>query len=633
MTAFRLSPLKASVFAALASVFAVASPVQAQGRFQQILMVVENEGTVREKVVEFRINPEVKDRLATMRSFVSERRLRQMSDAQTLSNTEAMHKAAAAEGWGMFSLGFGAGGAVGTIAEQVLEMGGLENVNGAMTNLGLFMTVWQVNIDLCSGDNTSAGINAYKGILGYAIGKWGSSALQVGNVAAFVIDVALQEFGKSAWLARTDAWRQVYTKYYREREASAEAGEYGVQPLWSESKEKKLARVRAQSEGGRTINEWKFLLDYYRQKAHSKAGFEGMVLREVEDYVTKFWYSDAFQVESRDIDSSVLGMARGASLTDEIRKKLEDEHRAKLMAVFVKKVFPEIARRQWYRSLEGIVADLNKDTRAALNDVIRIDVGVYDLIAPARMVIKKPAGGEWAGSLQPSQPRTLEITKLAMLKAGWPTEITLELPEGNQTRPMLPVNDYVAISFGDPATPLVIVYDRVESASACTILTTPLQGEPTQRRETRAAQTGDLDIATVVVGDLSNYSLSLVLGEFNGDDWLAASPGAMGPGGTSKFFSVPRYEEIYRIANCEGGFLTGDALARAQCQIERRSDTKDPSGTRTQTFCTAQATIKVKGAYMTMGDATPYLPLDGEEGARLRSILRQSMAKVQGASQ
>jgi hypothetical protein len=34
--------------------------------------------------------------------------------------------------------------------------------------------------------------------LGYAIDKWGSSALQVGNVAAFVIDVALQEFGKGA---------------------------------------------------------------------------------------------------------------------------------------------------------------------------------------------------------------------------------------------------------------------------------------------------------------------------------------------------------------------------------------------------------------------------------------------------
>jgi predicted MFS family arabinose efflux permease len=93
-----------------------------------------------------------------MRSFVSERGLRQMTDAQTVSNADAMHKAAAAEGWGMFNLGFGAGGAVGTIAEHVLEMGGLKNVNGAMTNLGLFMTVWQVNIDLCSGDNRSVGL-------------------------------------------------------------------------------------------------------------------------------------------------------------------------------------------------------------------------------------------------------------------------------------------------------------------------------------------------------------------------------------------------------------------------------------------------------------------------------------------
>ena len=421
--------------------------------------------------------------------------------------------------------------------------------------------------------------------------------MQIGNVAAFVIDVALQEFGKGAWLARTDAWRQVYTKYYREREASATAGEYGVQPLWSESKEKKLARVQSQTEGGRTINEWKFLLDYYRQKARSKSGFEALVLREVQGYVSKFWESDAFEVESCNIDSGTLGFARGASLTDEIKQKLEEEHRAKLMAVLVKKVFPEIARRQWYRSLEGIVADLNKDTRAALNDVIRIDIGVYDLIAPARIVIKKPTGGEWSGSLHPSQPRTLQITKLAMLRAGWPTEITLELPEGNQTRPMSPVNDYVAISFGDPVTPLVVVYDRAESNSNCSILTTPLQGQPTQRQETRAAPTGDLDIATVPIGDAANYSVSLVMGDFNGDTWVAASPGAMGAGGTSMFFSVPRYEDIYQISNCQGGFLTGDALAGAQCQIERRSDTKDPSGTLTETRCTSQATIKVKGAY------------------------------------
>jgi hypothetical protein len=630
---FRNLVFRVPVVAAISLILSLPSPVSADERFQQILMITKNEGTIHEKVVEFKINPEVKDRLANMRSFVSDRGLRQMTDAQTLSNRDAMNKAAAAEGWGTFNLAFGAGGSAGTIAENVLEMGGLKNVNGAMTNLGLFMTVWQVNIDLCSGDLQSAGINAYKGILGYAIGNWGSAALQVGNVATFVIDVALQEFGTGAWMARTDAWRQAYTKYYREREASAEAGEYGVQPLWSESKEKKLERVQGQTEGGRTINEWKFLLDYYRQHARSSAGFEALVLAEIQQYVARFWESENFQTDSRNIDSSTWGFARGASLTEEIKQKLEEEHRVKLMAMLVKKVFPEIARRQWYRSLEGIVRDLNNDVRPALNDVIRIDIGAYDLIAPARIVLKKPSGGQWTGSLHPAKPRTLQITKLAMLKAGWPTEITLELPEGTQTRPLSPVNDFAAISFGEPDTPLVIVYDRAETAPRCTITTIPLTGEPTSRTETRTAPSGDLDIATVVVGDPTHYSLSLVLGDFNGTDWVAASPGAMGAGGASMFFSVPRYEDIYQISNCKGGFLTGDALARAQCTMERRIDSKDATGTRTETLCLSQVTIKVKGGYMTMGEDTKYLPLDGEAGAMLRSILRQSMSKVQGSGQ
>ena len=99
------------------------------------------------------------------------------------------------------------------------------------------------------------------------------------------------------------------------------------------------------------------------------------------------------------------------------------------------------------------------------------------------------------------------------------------------------------------------------------------------------------------------------------------------------FFSVPRYEDIYQISNCKGGFLMGDALARAQCTMERRIDSKDATGTRTETRCLSQVTIKVKGGYMTMGEDTKYLPLDGEAGAMLRSILRQSMSKVQGSGQ
>lgn len=620
---------KPAVIGALAAL-ACAFPLSAEERFQKILMVTENQGTIREKVVEFKINPEVKNRLATMRSFVSEKGLSQMTDARIVSDRAAMEKAAAAEGWGMFNLTFGSKGAVGTIAEHTLEMGGLNNVNTAMTHLGLFMTIWQVNIDLASGDNEAAGISAYKGIMGFAIGKWATPALQVANVATFVIDVALQEFGKGAWLAREDAWRQVYTKYYREREATAEAGEYGVQPRWSESKEKKLARVRGQTEGGRTINEWKFLLDYYRQNASSSAGFNGLVMNEIDHYVGRFWNSADFAQDASDIDASSWGLSRGGSINDEIKQKLEDEHRTKLLAVFVKKVFPEIARRQWYRSFEGVVQDLNAKTRAELNDMIRIDIGAYDLVSPARITIQKPNGGAWSGSLQPQKPRSLQITKLAMLKAGWPTEISLELPEGTQTRPIIPVNDYVAVSFGDPVTPIVIVYDRTETASACTVKTIPLKGEITTRTLTRPAPTSDLDIATYPIGGASNYSLALVMGDFDGQDWRAASPGAMGPGNASMVFTVPRYEDIARFSACEGGFLVGDALSQARCKVERRIDTEDAAGTRTETRCTSEMTIKVKGGHITMGEAMTYVSLDGESGAVLRSVLKQGMAKVQG---
>ncbi|MEH6740579.1 MAG: hypothetical protein V7695_18850, partial [Sulfitobacter sp.] len=93
MSVFKYSAFRTPIVAAISSVLVLASPVAAEERFKQILMVTENEGTIREKVVEFKINPEVKDRLANMRSFVSDRGLRQMTDAQTVSNRDAMQKA------------------------------------------------------------------------------------------------------------------------------------------------------------------------------------------------------------------------------------------------------------------------------------------------------------------------------------------------------------------------------------------------------------------------------------------------------------------------------------------------------------------------------------------------------------
>ena len=95
-------------------------------------------------------------------------------------------------------------------------------------------------------------------------------------------------------------------------------------------------------------------------------------------------------------------------------------------------------------------------------------------------------------------------------------------------------------------------------------------------------------------------------------------------------FTVPRYEDISKISACEGGFLAGDALAQARCTVERRVDSEDANGTRTETRCTSQITIKVKGGYLNMGEQMEYVPLDGEAGAMLRSILKQGMSRVQG---
>ncbi|WP_417667887.1 hypothetical protein [Roseibium sp.] len=588
--------------------------------FQPILAQTKGKGPA-EKVVAFKVNPDVYTTRVMKKRFVSAPTLEAIADDSFGNNQEQLEQAGRAEGWSQFGFWFGAGGAVGTLAEHVVKFEGLGGINNAMTNLGLFMTVWQVGLDLSSGDNSAAGRNAYKGLLGFATGKWGWSTLQAASVIWFIVDVTLTEFGTSAWLAREDYWRKVYSAYYREKDAAAHAAQFGQQAGYlSPTLEQQVKNIRSRREGGRSVNEWKILLAHYFGHASSPERFSDVIENELDLYVSKFWTSAEFEEYAADTGGSTWGIAKGASLTDGIKKALEDEHKATLKAMFAKKIFPELAHKAWVEGLEREVGKLNRDVAPDLNSTIDIDVSAYDLKAPARFVMPKPAGGEWSGTLQPGKTRTLRITKLAFIKAGLPDRIVLDTDSGTKEERIIFTGLKGVAVFGTPKATVVTVLDRSESELSCTIRTSTRDGKTSTSSETRPANVSPT-IHTSVAPDM----VRVLFGDYDpGSGWRSASPGAVQADGSTSF-AAPYFEDIVALDNCSSAFLKGDVLSGGSCRVKRQRHEKTIDGRETEITCYSNAQFSLKGVYLPQGGVQQYYPLDGPQGEIVRNVLKESM--------
>jgi len=598
-----------------------------KGPAQAIMADVSGKGTLL-RVDRFRINPEVY-KLPPGRIFIiTSKTLIALRDKAQGAHDAALEKIARDEGWSQFGSAFNYSGAVGTLGEHVGQLGGLSNVNSALTELGLFMTVWQVSMDLSRGDNTSAGADSYKGLMYYAIGKFGWSALQISSVAILAIDITLNIAGTEAWLARTDAWRQSYTAWYRENEADARASELGSQNyVVPDTLEQAVAKIRAQKSGGRSVNQWKILLDYYYRKTKSHEQFKSLVANEVDRYVGRYWSSKEFTERLAGHRQSQVGLAPGTSLKKDIRKKLEDEHRARLMAMFVVKVFPEIARNAWLCALPGQVAKMNAKLRPVLNETYQVEVSAYGLRAPTRFFIAKPAGGKWAGKIAPDKSRRFRITKLAYLRAGLPGTVTLEGPSGSVEKPLKFVGDRAEVVFGTPPAPhLIAVLRTSEGAQACTVTTRTRAGKVTTRHETRPARPPlDIDETQPVISQV-------MFGKYNAGSgtWAILSPGGFDATSGTTSFGAPYLDDIHSLFGCKRNASDLAQFMDMDCKFERQTSKKDTAGTLTEARCISPVHLAFKGVYTKMGSGElKYYSFEGEAGKRVRKSLRALMMQMQ----
>ncbi len=167
-----------------------------------------------------------------------------------------INKEAILAGWGAFSQNFGLQGAVFTYMEECLSASFLSNINNLCGKIGGYFVLLQLAIDLANKDYKSANINFAKGSIGYAIGKWGSSAFKIGAAAAVAVDWYLTTIATTVYKAHDDFYYRVLTYYF------------------------------VRGPGRRHLRDWKKV--FMAADVNSKED----VLKIVDDYVEEFWSSE-----------------------------------------------------------------------------------------------------------------------------------------------------------------------------------------------------------------------------------------------------------------------------------------------------------------------------------------------------
>lgn len=116
-------------------------------------------------------------------------------------------------GLAMFEESFSITSAIGTLAEEILELPFVDKFNNIATELGLTFALKQFAFELYEGKDEQAKLNLSKNLMLYSLGKYGSQALKIANVGIFFIDYSLTKFGTKGLEVREKKYQDIYDNF------------------------------------------------------------------------------------------------------------------------------------------------------------------------------------------------------------------------------------------------------------------------------------------------------------------------------------------------------------------------------------------------------------------------------------
>ncbi|KUF11824.1 hypothetical protein AVJ23_04380 [Pseudoponticoccus marisrubri] len=517
----------------------------------------------------------------------------EISDRQGAAATQAALEA----GLTLFGDGFGGAGAVGTLAENVGGIAALGGINSIMTYAGVVFTGVLVANDLAQGKPDSAAINAYKGMVGFAISKYGWSALQTSATTLFIFDVTLREVASGGREIYEDRWREAVKRTFREDRDLARSAADWHRIVWD-------IYLRSTPAPG-------------EDRAAGINPFAATLEAELDAYVARVTLD---KVALHDEATRLAGGGSGLSRT--ILDGLRAEHKARLSAWIARSVLPSIAKRARERQLHLLVQQMNAELKPEMNRTITLEVTAWDMPG-ATLRLPGADGTDWGGPLGADGSFTLEFTRFAWMKAGLPRQILLETGQGTVlSAPLSVMGDRAAAIFGEPRTPLVSRMTLREDSRLCWLTRLSLAREPLSTRALRLSTPAEqqLDAAQLPGGQV-------VVGRYDGQAqrWLSAAP-AVWLYDTQLHLGAPRDTALAVIKDCEMTMFSGDRMMQGSCTFVHQRE-RLRANDILQMRCSNRGTVSYDGVFADMGDGFAYHPYGGDTGAMANEALREGMRR------
>lgn len=552
----------------------------------QIRIITEGSGT-QERVVRFERIPNA--------AFLSDQPLLQL--AADMAGADSAKRDAAMFNTGMilFGDGFGLSATLGTLAEHAAMLNGFSAINSAFTWGGLIFTVASASKDFAEGNPESGLATSLKGLMSFAISKWGWGALQVGGASMFFIDLTLREWADATFDAGLDNFREVYRASY--------------------------------ADNPRGVNEWKrraweIYLVAEQRSAGSKdataALYRDMMNAEVTRYVSREFTAEMLLYWEK--NRTGLGMFGDQ---EDVEDMLAAEHRTEIEAMLVKKVFPDIARRAASRAMDQLVATYNGGLRRDLNGMITLELTAWGVQGPAAVTMPFADGGGWNWQTGADGTLIQPITRLAFLKAGMPQQVVLEAGGAVQERAVRVIDNRIIAIFGEPKAATVTRMRLTEGPRWCRLI----------RRDAATGAVIDSTAAEFpalpeTVMDMAVLPSGVVVaGVYDAATgrWRDASPGVW-RFGNELHFGPPKLNGIETMTDCNVDLLTSEGkTATARCNLYRRDEAVNARGERVERRCDSTASTDMVGVFADTGQGLTYFDMSGAEGKALVDVLRRSM--------
>ncbi len=131
-----------------------------------------------------------------------------------------------------------------TITQTMYASSFASGLGNAFNNIGLAAAMVQAAYDFSAGKDTELFVNLTKNLSNYAIGRWGSNALQLSFVGVYAIDYSINKFATAAWDGRKEIWYEAYKTYYeKENQRTSKQWYSKFYWMWQDNKDSKDPNV------------------------------------------------------------------------------------------------------------------------------------------------------------------------------------------------------------------------------------------------------------------------------------------------------------------------------------------------------------------------------------------------------